>query len=72
MIWAVALSTCISQSDVKSKICWALCRASEGAYTGYYIEEKKSCICGFLHKFEVFTEAVIRIPRQPKIKGEYE
>ena len=66
-----AAAVCISPADVKSKICWALCR-TDGAHTGFYDEKEKACICGFIHDFKVFTEAVLVVPRKHKLQGNYE
>lgn len=58
-LWAAnAAPKCYLEADIKSAVCWALCR-QDGATTGSYT--KGSCICGFEKDFKEYTEPVIKI-----------
>lgn len=56
---------CYTSTDMKSYVCWALCR-QEGASTGKYLDKKRTCLCGIEKDFKEFTESVIKILPEPR------
>lgn len=64
-ITIVAAHECYTAIDIKTNVCWALCR-QDGADLGYYQPKLGSCICGFKHDFKEYTKSVLKIISEPK------
>lgn len=70
--WSVEAKTktCVSELEVRGKVCWALCR-QEGFDTGTYRKEEDSCLCGNFKKWEDATATSLKVTRpQRVIKGD--
>lgn len=57
---SIAMAKECSEWQIKSAVCWALCRR-DGYDSGSYMPAKKSCACTLLKSFEAETESVIKI-----------
>jgi len=66
---AVLLLNCYTQVDVKTNVCWALCK-QEGADTGLYDEKKDACVCGYVKNFRDYTKSVIKIQNSWRVTNE--
>ncbi len=55
-----------TQTDLKSSVCWALCR-QDGYYTGSYEKVSDQCMCANPQKFKDITKQAIKIPSSMKI-----
>lgn len=71
-IWAYLLiqsssAECLSKDDIKTNVCWALCRA-DGFDTGFFETKSDSCVCGQRKKYKEITDKVIRVlPKKPAV-----
>lgn len=51
---------CYTQTDIKSAICWAMCRR-DGGDTGRYESLTNECVCGYKKDYTEYTDTTIRI-----------
>lgn len=56
---------CYTVADVKTNVCWALCR-HDGYDTGSYEVKSDSCVCGEKREYKEFTKAAIKILPSPQ------
>lgn len=60
------LAICLSVQDVKTNVCWALCR-QDSYDTGSYDKKHDSCICGLRKNYKEYTDKQLKV--FPKQKG---
>jgi len=60
MAMAMAADKCYTTQDVKTNVCWALCR-QDGYDTGAYEQKTDSCICGQRKEYKEYTQTVLKI-----------
>lgn len=65
----VASGKTLCDSEVKTKVCWAMCRR-DGYDTGEFVAD--ACLCGVKKPWEEFTGVTLKVTRLPdgtKIKS---
>lgn len=63
LLWltlAHAKPQCYSLGDIRSAVCFALCR-SDGSDLGHYEEKSHACVCGIRKDFKEITRVGIKI-----------
>ena len=63
ILTAVHAENC-SKEELRSAICWALCRR-DGYATGAYLAKQQAYQCANIEKFADITREVIRVPSVP-------
>ena len=70
LIQSPSAIACLTENDVKNRVCWAMCRG-EGFDTGFFEIKTDSCICGQRKKFKDITDKALKVIPKKNENDEY-